>query len=188
MFKSIELGDQKVSYLLKLSRRARRLRLAVHPDGNFIVTAPGNLSLAAIERFIVKQSRWVLGKMAYFQSLPRPLLSRGARKDFLEQKDLARELVRRRIEHFNKDKTFSFNKISIRNQKTRWGSCSRNGNLNFNYKLFSLPEKLADYIIVHELCHLKEFNHSAKFWSLVESFLPDYAESRKALKKGYTVF
>lgn len=76
----------------------------------------------------------------------------------------------------------SYLRISIRDQRTRWGSCSLKGNLNFNWKLVLLPEELADYVIVHELCHRIYMNHSSDFWKLVERELPDYRQRRKALK------
>lgn len=72
--------------------------------------------------------------------------------------------------------------MAIRNQKSRWGSCSTKGNLNFNYKLAIIPSHLADYVIVHELCHLGEFNHSQKFWDLVAKTMPGYKEMRNELK------
>ena len=85
--------------------------------------------------------------------------------------------------YFNGVYKFKFNKVNIRNQKTRWGSCSAKGNINFNYKIALLPERLADYIIVHELCHLGEFNHSRKFWDLVVEAIPDHREIRSELKQ-----
>jgi predicted metal-dependent hydrolase len=88
-----------------------------------------------------------------------------------------------RVEHFATVYGFKYNRVSIKNQKTRWGSCSKKGNLNFNYKIFLLSPDMRDYIIVHELCHLKELNHSRKFWTLVEEIVPDYRIARKALKK-----
>ncbi|NCA94384.1 MAG: M48 family peptidase, partial [Sphingobacteriia bacterium] len=78
---------------------------------------------------------------------------------------------------------FEFKKISIRSQRTRWGSCSQAGNLNFNYKLIYLPDKIIDYVIVHELCHLDEFNHSRRFWFLVSEIIPDYRILRRELKE-----
>jgi len=72
--------------------------------------------------------------------------------------------------------------VSIRNQKTRWGSCSRQKNLSFSYRLFLLPPRFCDYVIVHELCHLKEMNHSPKFWALVARTFPDYKKLRREMK------
>ena len=103
--------------------------------------------------------------------------------DYSKHKDEALALTKERVEFFNKIYRYSFNNISIKNQKTRWGSCSRKRNLNFNYKILFLPEKLRDYIIVHEICHLKELNHSQRFWALVGSAVPDYLGIRKELRK-----
>ncbi len=100
----------------------------------------------------------------------------------MAHKESARKLVHERLEYFNQLYNFKYNKVAIRNQKTRWGSCSRRGNLNFSYRLALMEPRLADYIIVHELCHLKEFNHSQNFWDLVAQQFPDYRELRKRLK------
>lgn len=108
---------------------------------------------------------------------------KGSTKEYLAHKESARKLVHERLEYFNQFYGFKYNKVAIRNQKTRWGSCSHHGNLNFSYKLALLEPRLADYIIVHELCHLKEFNHSKAFWSLVVQQFPDYRELRKQLKR-----
>ncbi len=110
---------------------------------------------------------------------------RNTRKKYLKHKEDARFLVESRIIEFNKFYNFSYKKISIRNQKTRWGSCSKSGNLSFNYKIVLLSPKMADYIIVHELCHLGEFNHSRNFWNLVEKTIPDYREIRRALRRPF---
>ncbi|MDR3628564.1 MAG: M48 family metallopeptidase, partial [Ignavibacteriaceae bacterium] len=79
------------------------------------------------------------------------------------------------------------NKVTIRNQKTRWGSCSARGNLSFNFNLVRYRKEIIDYVIVHELCHLKEMNHSNKFWNLVEKICPDYKALRRELKKGSNI-
>lgn len=102
---------------------------------------------------------------------------------YQKHKAEARALVLKKLEKYNKEYGFKYNRISIRDQKTRWGSCSKKGNLNFNYKIVFLPEELADYIIVHELCHLKEFNHSARFWALVAQVFPNHLKLRAALRK-----
>lgn len=105
-------------------------------------------------------------------------------KKYLENKTKARDIAEGRLEYFNTFYNYKWNKVVIRNQKTRWGSCSRKGNLNFNYKIALLPQKYSDYIIVHELCHLGEFNHSPKFWDLVSQTVPDYREIRRNLRKN----
>ncbi len=118
----------------------------------------------------------------------RRLLRRRRKKSlaseqaFTAHKELARKLVIERLEHYNRIYGFTYHRIAIRNQSTRWGSCSKKGNLNFNYRIALLPLDVADYIIVHELCHLGEFNHSSRFWSLVSKTLPDYQLLRQRLR------
>lgn len=96
-------------------------------------------------------------------------------KHYALHKERARELVHARLLHWNQFYNHPYKRVAIRNQRSRWGSCSTKQNLNFNYRIVFLPEILVDYIIVHELCHLAEFNHSSAFWSHVEKTLPDYA-------------
>jgi len=101
---------------------------------------------------------------------------------FLKYKEEARCLVKERVVVFGEIYKVSPKRIAIKNTKSRWGSCSKKGNLNFNYRIVFLSPALADYLIVHELCHLKEFNHSSRFWNLVALSLPDYKKLRKILK------
>ena len=110
--------------------------------------------------------------------------SKKRKAEYLKYKDRAKIFVINKIAELNKNYGYEINRITIRNQKTRWGSCSKKGNVNFNYKIVLLPEKLAEYIIVHEICHLGEFNHSANFWNLVAQTVPDYKEKRKELHKA----
>ncbi|CCZ35950.1 metal-dependent hydrolase [Firmicutes bacterium CAG:646] len=95
----------------------------------------------------------------------------------------ARKVFPERIAYFAKQMGVTYGRVTLREQKTRWGSCSSKGNLNFNWKLILLPLELLDYVVVHELAHRKEMNHSAAFWKVVEEVLPDYRERRKALKE-----
>lgn len=104
-------------------------------------------------------------------------------KHYVEHKEAARLLVLARLEYFNQQYGLSYNRVAIRNQRRRWGSCSALGNLNFSYRLLFLPAELSDYVIVHEICHLKEFNHSSRFWTLVSKTIPDYERRRQALKQ-----
>jgi len=128
-----------------------------------------------------KQARYQFGR---FRIIFRRVSLKGNKKEYLKFKFQALALARERIAYFNQMYGFKFYKISIKNQKTRWGSCSKKGNLNFHYKIALLPREIADYIIVHELCHLKEFNHSSNFWNLVAKSMPNYLNLRKQLKSG----
>jgi hypothetical protein len=105
------------------------------------------------------------------------------RRFTIKKRELARTFVENRISYFNKFYNFEINRVAIRNQGTRWGSCSSKKNLNFNYKIIYLKPVFADYLIVHELCHLGELNHSKKFWALVGKTIPEYAKINKELRK-----
>jgi hypothetical protein len=97
-------------------------------------------------------------------------------------KKLAKKTLTERVRKIASELNFKVGKITIRGQKTRWGSCSTNGNLSFNYSLLRFRKEIIDYVIIHELCHLKEMNHSERFWKLVEGYYPDYKNLRKELK------
>ena len=182
MKKEIELNKRKIEYTLKVSKRSKKLRLAVYLDGNFVVTIPKNIPIYTAEQFILRKSNWVLEKLA-LSDLTKPNVVEYTHADYLRYKEQAMTLVKEKLSEFNKVYGFKFNKVTIKNQKTCWGSCSKKGNLNFNYKIALLPEKMADYIIVHELCHLSQLNHSYEFWNLVAKTIPDYQHIRKELKR-----
>ncbi len=188
MKKRIELHNKEIEYTLKISRRARRMRLAVYCGGEFVVTVPQSMGQGIIEQFIIKKSQWIIDKIAYFKQFPAKVFTKNSKRDYLKYKENALALAESRINYFNRQYGFLINSVNIKNQKTRWGSCSRKGNLNFNYKIALLTPRLADYIIVHELCHLGEFNHSHKFWNLVAKSIPDYRDLRSELRKSGKIF
>ena len=105
------------------------------------------------------------------------------RRFTIKKREQARIFAENRISHFNKFYKFEINRIAIKNTSTRWGSCSSKRNLNFNYKIIYLRPALADYLIVHELCHLGELNHSKRFWALVAKVVPDFVEINKELRR-----
>jgi predicted metal-dependent hydrolase len=111
---------------------------------------------------------------------------KGSRADYLKNKRNAYDLVENRLKVFKEIYHVQLKRISIKNQKTRWGSCSKAGNLNFHYKILFLSPQLSDYIIVHELCHLKQFDHSKDFWEHVSLTIPDYKKLRKILRNMST--
>jgi len=175
----------EIIYELKLSSRARHIRLEIRPGGKIIAVLPRFVSRRTLEKFIAKKAAWIIKRRAAFKNKSESGLNNippaVARQQYLKYKETARVFVKSRLDYLNGFYGFTFKKISIRDQKTRWGSCSRAGNLNFNYKIIFLSSELADYLIVHELCHLRELNHSVRFWRLVAKTVPDYKKRRQEL-------
>ena len=166
---------------LRVHPRAMRLGLRVHPGGRVVVTVPLGSSQASVLRFMHHYRDWVeraRERLSRFQ--PRPSRNE-ARRAYALYKEAARRLAYAKIAAFAPIYGVSVQAVSIRDQKTRWGSCSRNGRLSFNYRIALLPERLAEYIVVHELCHLLAFDHSRRFWALVARAVPEHKLLRKAL-------
>ena len=181
--KKITLRSEKIEYTVRKHKTAKRLKLAIYCDGNCVVTLPWRMGFLSADEFIKKNAEWVLEKMKAMKKIGRnSLFARHDHEEYLKLKEHARDMVARRLEKFNEIYDFSYKGVAIRNQKTRWGSCSSKGNLNFNYKILLLPQRHADYIIVHELCHLKEFNHSKRFWNLVGQTIPEYEKIVEQLR------
>ena len=182
MKKNIQLGDKKIEYTLKIIKRSKRLRLSVHHGGECVVTKPRFVPQYMVNKFIIQKSEWLLDKIEEMKKIPKRKTAKESKVDFEKYKAQALKIAERKVDEFNKIYNFKYNNISIKNQTTRWGSCSRKGNLNFNYKIALLSNELADYLVVHEICHLGEFNHSKKFWNLVTKAVPNYLVLRKQLK------
>lgn len=118
---------------------------------------------------------------------PKPTLIRSILVEWY--KSHARAIIKERVEVWSQQMQLSYNRIFIKGQKTRWGSCSSLKNLNFNWRLVIAPLPVLDYVVVHELAHLVEMNHSAKFWGMVGTFFPEYRECKDWLKRnGMTLF
>lgn len=177
-----------VKYKVKLSKRAKRMRIAVFADSSVVLTLPWNFSRVSGEGFLKTKLNWILKSLNKFKvggsrvKYRKSKISKLEKLDYKKFKDKSLELAKIKVEQWNKVYNLKYNKIGVKNQKTRWGSCSRRGNLNFNYKIVHLAEPVLDYLIVHELCHLQEFNHSANFWQLVSNAIPNYKKLRHELK------
>lgn len=184
MIKKINIKGRDIEYSLRTNRRARYLRLSVYNDARLIVTRPSFLSYNFVKNFLIEKADWLFNQIDHFQDNQESFINFSQRRaDYLGKKEPARRLIIDRLAHFNQYYGFAYKKVAVRNQRSRWGSCSHQGNLNFNYRLLELAPSLVDYVIVHELCHLAEFNHSRRFWQLVAETLPDYQLRRKALKE-----
>lgn len=165
------------------SNKARHIRISIYPGGEVVVTIPKNTPRNIVEKFLHSKADWIEKKVLLMKRYPKTTRLVLSKKEVSQLKQKAYEFVEKRLLYFNTTYNQVWKSISIRGQKTRWGSCSQKGNLHFNYKIALLPEDLGDYVVVHELCHLKEFNHSRRFWDLVSQAIPDYREKREKLRK-----
>ena len=182
MKKVIRIHQLTIPYTVRRSARAKHVRISVNCDGAVLVTRPAGIPFERIEEIVARKFGWIAGKIDFLRSLRQReddrLWSIGSRERVL--------LIScsRVLRIFSQRYGFAIGQISIRNQRTRWGSCSKRGNLNFNHRIVGLAPELVDYVVVHELCHLAELNHSKQFWKLVEQTMPNYNELRKELKQN----
>ncbi len=157
-----------VMYSIKKSKRAKNIRITIKSDASVVVTLPCRIGESKAEFFVQQKKDWIEKSvekmMKRIKDSPSPLLPKGNKKDFEKYKDEALLLVNKRLHYFNKQYGYSWRDVRIKNVSSRWGSCSKSGDLTFSYKIALLPSSLADYIVVHELCHLGEFNHRGGFW------------------------
>lgn len=170
-------------YTLRKSKRAKYFRLAVYPDGRVVLTAPARAAVSVIEQFFHERSEWLRGKLDWLRTHPSRAKRVSSPEEYTAHRESALALVETRVAHFNHAYGFVIKSLRIRNQKTRWGSCSSRGNISINYRIVFLPPALQDYLVVHELCHLRELNHSSRFWALVGQTLPDYRERKRELRR-----
>ncbi|MCR5666505.1 MAG: M48 family metallopeptidase [Eubacterium sp.] len=173
-------------YDIQIIKSARKsMSIEIKPDLSIIVRTPRHMSKARALRFVEEKQDWINRhidtiKREHEKIETLPLLTELEHKQL---KDKARDYLPGRAGYYAKKLGVSYGRITIRCQKTRWGSCSAKGNLNFNYLLMLTPPEVIDYVVVHELCHRLEMNHSRRFWELVESVMEDYKEPRAYLKK-----
>ncbi len=165
------------------NRRSKRIRLTVSNNSIILLTRPVYVSQETALCFLKENISWVK-KILAKQNKKDDDISIYSLEHYLKYKEEAKKLVEEKVRYWNRFYGFEYKAISIRNQKTRWGSCSSKKNLNFNYKIIFLKEELQDYLVVHELCHLKYMDHSDKFWSTVEKGIPDHKTRSKMLRRS----
>lgn len=169
-------------------RRSKRKSAAIKitADMQIVVFVPLYVSDNEIERLVISKSKWIDEHMLKVQSTidERSKLEKITSEQIKELADQAVEYIPKRVKYYAENENFVYNKITIKNLVSRWGSCSTKGNLNFNCLLMLTPDYVIDYIVVHELCHLREMNHSEKFWAEVEKIMPDYQRAELWLKQN----
>lgn len=227
--RSVEFSGRRVDYALRVSTKARRLRMVIRAGSGLEVVVPHGMPLRAHEPFLHEKAVWILQTLDRLrEAAPResPPLADGSVLRYAGRElalrlgpgtraghyratlvggelrlgvpDASQGTLRRALEHwyrrqaetvfaerltlYNQIYQYPYARVAIKAQKTRWGSCSRQGNLNFNWRLLLAPLAVLDYVVVHELCHLREMNHSPRFWQLVSVACPTYAAARRWLR------
>ena len=176
--------SSQISYQIIRSSR-KTMSLEIKADGSVVVRAPLRLSEAKIQKFVEEKQEWILKNLEKIQK--RDAQKENVQKlSALERQHLQNKacvVIPRRVAYYAEKLGVSYGKITLRQQKTRWGSCAANGNLNFNWLLILAPPEVLDYVVVHELCHLKHMDHSRNFWNAVADVMPDYNDHKKWLKE-----
>lgn len=174
---------EKLTYTLVRSNR-KTVSLQLMPDGSLTVRAPSRMPARDIQEFVESKRDWIESHRARLpEKIDEPRLTAEELHALAGQ---ALNILPARVAHFAPLVGVSYGRITIRNQRSRWGSCSSKGNLNFNCLLMLCPPEVQDYVVVHELCHRKEMNHSPRFWAEVERVMPDYKQHQKWLKDNGT--
>ena len=162
--------------------RARRYVIRVRPNGTVRVTIPRGGSKREAHAFAQEQSRWIEKELVRVRQdhvcsdeTLQPEVERELRRR--AKQELPPRLMELAVEH-----GLRVSRVSVRNQRWRWGSCSRSGHICLNWRLVAMPDAIRDYVMIHELMHLKRMDHSPRFWKLVAAVCPDYQSSRKWLR------
>ena len=165
--------------LIRAKRRSMSLKVDL--DGTITVRAPYRMPVQTADWFVEGHRDWIEVRL---KAGARIMAERPAytNKERAEGRKRAAEIIEARCRYYAPVMGVSYGTVTIREQKTRWGSCSAKGNLNFNWKLVLMPQEILDYVVVHELAHRIQMNHSAAFWAEVGKILPDYKERRQWLK------
>jgi len=191
---SITLAGRKIEYRFIRSDR-KSISIEIGEKG-LTVKAPPYAAMSEVHSFLNFKKRWIFAHMdamqeriqkredAFQETASNNLTD--LQKQALEKRyrAAAKEYIKKRVAHFATLLGVTYNTISIREQKTRWGSCSTKGTLSFHWKLILAPPQVLDYVVIHEVCHLLHMNHSPEFWNEVASLMPDYQTYRNWLKKN----
>ena len=179
MMNNIRLNEIEV---IRSDRRTAAIQ--IKKDMKILVRVPLYLSDEEIRKFVEEKRPWIQKHLKKAEQQYREKEPTFSESELRELADAAKTDFLQRVENYAPLIGVQVKRITIRCQKTRWGSCSAKGNLSFNCLLMVCPEAVRDYVAVHELCHLREMNHSRAFWELVEDILPDYRTQRKWLREN----
>ena len=167
----------------EIIRSARRTVTISIKEGKVILRAPLRLTDKEAKKIVDSHQKWINDKLLEF-SKRQENEKKLTEQEIIYLKREAKKYFKAQIEHYSKIMGLKYSRVSITSAKTRFGSCSSKGNISFSYRLMLYPESAREYVVVHELAHLLEMNHSKNFYAIVERYLPDYKERKKLLKNG----
>ena len=181
----ISLDKEEIEVEIIRSKR-RSMAIQIRTDGSVVVRVPMHASDRAIKRFVSAHARWIADNRGQMFERRKKLADNPYDIPAWESlsaadKKIAKQKIMEHVDYYARRMEIDYGSISMRNQKSRWGSCSSKGNLNFNYRLAYLPEELLDYVVVHELAHRRHMDHSAAFWEEVETYYHAYKKCRQML-------
>lgn len=176
----------ELPYTVKYSNR-KSFSISISPDEGLVLRVPLRTPDREIQHILLEKQHWIITRYLEMQEKEknRPVSDlTDAQRTALEKRyiNAAKEYFPKRVSYFQQFTGGTYNRITIRDQKTRWGSCSARGTLSFNWRLMLAPPAILDYVVVHELCHLTHMDHSPAFWQAVGEVYPDYSTARKWLK------
>lgn len=164
-----------IPYTVRRYRKSKCVRISIRPQG-VLVTAPKWVTQREIRSFVEKRSGWIAQHISQTRHITRSPMEMN------QLRERTRDRVWEMLDRVNQMYRYDFQRVFIRDVISRWGSCSASGNLNFSVRAGLLSDHLLEYLVTHEICHLKEMNHSARFWSLVARTIPDYLNRRRELR------
>lgn len=164
----------------------KSVAIQIKPDGTVVLRAPYGVPKRELNRILEEKSAWIEAHLQEIkeQEAEQKALPKFSKQEIKELANKALAYIPERVKYYAPIVGVNYTRITIRNQKTRWGSCSSKGGLNFNCLLMLTPPEVIDYVVVHELCHRKEMNHSKAFWAEVEKVLPDYKSAKRWLREN----
>ena len=165
----------------KKSLKAKRLRISIKNNGIISVTIPANISLKTAEEFVHSKKKWIQKHLKRIAEINKFTLRNS--ENISTDKKYLKLILHNRLNEISHKYDFQYNRLFIRSQKTRWGSCSAKNNISLNIKLINLPDDLIDYVILHELVHTKVKNHQNEFWSELEKYIKEPKKIDAKLKK-----
>ena len=181
----MKLALEKFEYIIKKSRRTT-ISVQITPDQKLLVKAPAYTSIKEVEDFLREKRDWIIKQINRTKVTSQQAAQMGSLsdKEIRKLKRDAKKIIPERVEYYAKLSGITYNRIFIRLQKSRWGSCSVEGNLNFNALLALMPLEVLDSVVVHELCHRRHMDHSKAFYDEVLKIFPDYKKWDKWLKQN----